>query len=78
MLIKNLPADEDDCWGIAWRLALIGVASAPSTDRKVLISDSQDNLRMQNFVRDWANEGYEPAIRTWARVVAARLAGEQK
>lgn len=78
MLIKNLPVDEGDCWATAWHLAIARPPVFPSAERSVLIGSSQDNLRMQNFVLDWANEGYEPAIRAWARVVAARLAGEQK
>ena len=72
MLLKDLPEDEDSCWRTAWTWASKVPVSLPTT-RAVLITEQLINLRMQNFVRDWANEGYEPAQRAWARRIAARL-----
>ena len=68
MLIKNLPADGDDCWGIAWRPRTHGSKRPQPIGN--LISDSQDNLRMQTLP-DWANEGYEPASNMGARSCCA-------
>lgn len=72
MLLKNLPEDEYSCWRTAWAWASKVPVPLPTT-YAVLITEQQINLRMQNFVYEWAVMGYAPAQCAWARRIAARL-----